>query len=63
MSLRKSRGVSFPEVVASDTDVKEVVRTMPRRKNDIPPFAQVVRTDMPFRDAVTFEIAVAGYVN
>jgi hypothetical protein len=48
------------EVVASDTDVKEVVRTMPRRKNDIPPFAQVVRTDMPFRDAVTFEIVVAG---
>jgi len=47
------------EVVASDTDVKEVVRTMLRRKNDIPPFAQVAGPDMAFRDAVTFEVAGA----
>ena len=32
---------------------------MLRRKNDIPPFAQVARPDMAFRDAVTFEVAVA----
>jgi hypothetical protein len=33
---------------------------MPRRKNGIPPFAQVAGTGTAFRDAVMLEVAVAG---
>jgi hypothetical protein len=42
------------------THVKEVIRTVLRRRSDIALFTQVARPSKAFRDAVTFEIAVAG---
>jgi hypothetical protein len=44
----------------TDTNVKEVVRTMLRRKIIIARFVQVAGPNRAFRDAVTFEVAVAG---
>jgi hypothetical protein len=44
----------------SDANVKEVVRTRASGQKDISPSTQLVGPHMAIRDAVTFEIAVAG---
>jgi hypothetical protein len=51
--------MSVCPVPQSDTNVKEVVRTMPRRKMISRGFSQVAGPDVAFRDAVRFEVAVA----
>lgn len=48
------------DINTSDANVKEVVLTALQRTNEIAAFTQVVKLDMAFRDALMFEIAVAG---
>ena len=59
-SRRRARYGELSEVAPSDTNVKEVVRTMLRCKMISRHLRRVGRPNMAYRDAVTFAVAAAG---